>query len=210
MKKPGSILRIKEVSESEDEVEDVEMAEDQAESASEQEEPEASSSKQKSKIEVKKRKKGIVYISSIPKHMNVAICREFLEQFGEVGRIFLQPDSKGSELRVSNDFSSLFTFFINFSDKESQQEEEECDIHRRLGGVREEEGRQMGRSAHQRNTDCQQERFEVLRYSLESQVPSRLQMDPSQREAHLRARRPASKASNRYIEGEKGGELLPK
>lgn len=53
--------------------------------------------KQKLITQKKTRKKGIIYISSIPQHMNVAICREFMEKFGEVGRIFLQPDSKGSK-----------------------------------------------------------------------------------------------------------------
>lgn len=50
-----------------------------------------------SKKQKKPRKKGIIYIGSIPPHMNVAICRELMEQFGEVGRIFLQPDRKGSK-----------------------------------------------------------------------------------------------------------------
>lgn len=48
----------------------------------------------------KKRKKGIIYISSIPRHMNVAICRDKMKRFGEVGRLFLQPEhnSRGSKL----------------------------------------------------------------------------------------------------------------
>lgn len=103
MKKPGSILRIKQFSESEDDEAEDEMEvgqpEDEAESEEElnEEEPGPSESKtSKQKIE-KVKKKGIIYISSIPKHMNVAICRELMERFGEVGRIFLQPDSKGSE-----------------------------------------------------------------------------------------------------------------
>lgn len=110
MKKPGSILKLKESSESEDEAPDEEMAMDQSESEEEQAEPEASSSVRRIKTEVKKRKKGIIYISSIPKHMNVAICREFMEAFGEVGRIFLQPDSKGSELTVEDFCRSFYVF----------------------------------------------------------------------------------------------------
>lgn len=39
----------------------------------------------------KKRKRGIIYISSIPKHMNVMILREMLSQYAKIGRIFLQP-----------------------------------------------------------------------------------------------------------------------
>lgn len=39
-------------------------------------------------------KKGIIYISQIPKHMNVTLIRELFENFGEVGRVYLQPDNK--------------------------------------------------------------------------------------------------------------------
>lgn len=102
MKKPGSILRIKEFSESEEEDEGEEMVVDQSEDeeieASQDEEQPGTSSALKVKDKQKKKgKKGIIYISTIPKHMNVAICREMMERFGDVGRIFLQPDSKGSE-----------------------------------------------------------------------------------------------------------------
>lgn len=40
---------------------------------------------------VKKKKRGIIYVSTIPKHMTVAILREMLGQYAKVGRIFLQP-----------------------------------------------------------------------------------------------------------------------
>lgn len=39
----------------------------------------------------KKRKRGIIYISSIPKHMNVMILREMLDQYAKIDRVFLQP-----------------------------------------------------------------------------------------------------------------------
>lgn len=39
----------------------------------------------------KKRKRGIIYISSIPKHMNVTILKEMLGQYAKLGRVFLQP-----------------------------------------------------------------------------------------------------------------------
>jgi ESF2/ABP1 family protein len=114
MKKPGSILRIKEFSESEEDAGE-EMTVDQSdcedlkqESESEgiedlleeddDDQPGTSKSLKLKGKQKKKGKKGIIYISSIPKHMNVAICREFLERFGDVGRVFLQPDSKGSKL----------------------------------------------------------------------------------------------------------------
>lgn len=114
MKKPGSILRIKHFSDSEEEAieegaggngsdDDIEMEQsedeiNQSEGESEPQEPGPSARKVKPlKLAKKIRKKGIIYISSIPEHMNVAMCRELMECFGEVGRIFLQPDSKGSE-----------------------------------------------------------------------------------------------------------------
>ncbi|ALC49174.1 CG32708 [Drosophila busckii] len=43
---------------------------------------------------VKKRKKGIIYISNIPKHMNVTRLREILGEFGKIGRVYLQPEKK--------------------------------------------------------------------------------------------------------------------
>lgn len=56
-----------------------------------------------SKSTEKKKKKGIIYISSIPKHMNVAILRHMLGQYAQVGRIFLQPGKlPGKYFRVLN------------------------------------------------------------------------------------------------------------
>ncbi|XP_075156912.1 uncharacterized protein LOC142230167 [Haematobia irritans] len=40
----------------------------------------------------KKRKKGIIYISNIPKHMNVTRIREILGEYGNIGRVYLQPE----------------------------------------------------------------------------------------------------------------------
>lgn len=39
----------------------------------------------------KKKKRGIIYISSIPKYMNVTILREMLGEYAKIGRVFLQP-----------------------------------------------------------------------------------------------------------------------
>lgn len=62
----------------------------------ESEEPTAANrSKVKLVTPLKKKKTGIIYISSIPKHMNVTILRELLEPYGDVGRIYLQPERKG-------------------------------------------------------------------------------------------------------------------
>ncbi|XP_055912115.1 uncharacterized protein LOC129946103 [Eupeodes corollae] len=40
----------------------------------------------------KKRKKGIIFVSNIPKHMNVTRIREILGGYGKIGRVFLQPE----------------------------------------------------------------------------------------------------------------------
>lgn len=37
------------------------------------------------------KKRGIIYLSTIPPYMNVAKVREIFGQFGELGRIYLQP-----------------------------------------------------------------------------------------------------------------------
>lgn len=49
---------------------------------------------QKKKI----RKRGIIYIPTIPPYMNVAKIREIFSEYGDIGRIYLQPN--GSELEV--------------------------------------------------------------------------------------------------------------
>lgn len=43
----------------------------------------------------KKRKRGIVYLSSIPKYMNIAKIRELFTIYGEVGRIYFQLAENG-------------------------------------------------------------------------------------------------------------------
>ena len=107
--KTASLIRIKQFSESESdgEQENEEVIENQAENSIESEEMDQTSEVEENPEEPttstdrkqkKTRKKGIIYIGNIPQHMNVAICREFMESFGEVGRIFLQPDKKGSKL----------------------------------------------------------------------------------------------------------------
>lgn len=40
----------------------------------------------------KKKKRGIIYLSTIPKYMNVSILREMLGKYATVGRVFLQPE----------------------------------------------------------------------------------------------------------------------
>jgi len=45
-------------------------------------------------IPEKKRKPGIIYLSSVPQGMNVSSTTGFFAEFGHVGRVFLQPDAK--------------------------------------------------------------------------------------------------------------------
>lgn len=41
----------------------------------------------------KTKKRGIIYLSTIPPYMNVAKIREIFSEFGEIGRIYLQPST---------------------------------------------------------------------------------------------------------------------
>lgn len=49
------------------------------------------------KVKGAKRKKGIVYITNIPKHMNVTRMREYLSPYGDINRIYLQPTTQSNE-----------------------------------------------------------------------------------------------------------------
>lgn len=42
----------------------------------------------------KKEKRGIIYLSTIPKFMNVTKVREIFGEYGEVDRVFLQPEEQ--------------------------------------------------------------------------------------------------------------------
>ncbi|KAL1376054.1 hypothetical protein pipiens_017107 [Culex pipiens pipiens] len=77
-----------------------EQPESDANDDDDQEEPAATKrSKLKLVTPLQKKKPGIVYISSIPKHMNVTILRELLEPYGDVGRIYLQPERKDGAVK---------------------------------------------------------------------------------------------------------------
>jgi hypothetical protein len=45
----------------------------------------------------KKGKCGIIYISTLPPHMNVTKIREIFSEYGDIGRVFLQPADTGKE-----------------------------------------------------------------------------------------------------------------
>ncbi|XP_076176451.1 activator of basal transcription 1 [Ptiloglossa arizonensis] len=46
--------------------------------------------KDENSTETKKRKRGIIYLSKIPKYMNIAKIRELFSEYGKIGRIYLQ------------------------------------------------------------------------------------------------------------------------
>lgn len=52
------------------------------------------------KNQSKKKKRGILYLSSIPKYMNVTILREMLSQYAKIGRIYLQPGKLTGEFQT--------------------------------------------------------------------------------------------------------------
>ncbi|KAJ8735265.1 hypothetical protein PYW07_006885 [Mythimna separata] len=64
-------------------------------------------------IKKKTRKRGIVYLAVIPPFMNVAKIREIFSEYGEVGRIYLQPSAKPGEKRkrIPNQFTEGWVEF---------------------------------------------------------------------------------------------------
>lgn len=64
----------------------------------------------KRKLKETTSKAGVVYLSRIPRYMNVKILKERLSYFGEVGRIYLQADGKSFfVLFFMSRFSSFFS-----------------------------------------------------------------------------------------------------
>lgn len=59
------------------------------------EDEEVHSESGKTSVKKKPRKRGIIYLSTIPPYMNVAKIREIFSEVGDVGRIYLQ--ASGSE-----------------------------------------------------------------------------------------------------------------
>ncbi|XP_072947081.1 uncharacterized protein [Epargyreus clarus] len=61
----------------------------------------------------KTRKRGIIYLSTIPPYMNVAKIREIFSEFGDIGRIYLQSSAKPGEKRkrVPNQFTEGWVEF---------------------------------------------------------------------------------------------------
>lgn len=71
----------------------------------------------------KKKKRGILYLSSIPKYMNVTILREMLSQYAKIGRIFLQPGKLTGEFQtlLIHRTKNLRNIIIDFSAAEENR-----------------------------------------------------------------------------------------
>lgn len=90
-----------------------EMDTDKDENANENDEEAGPSGSITSEPSEKKKKRGIIYISSIPKFMNVTILRELLSQYAKLGRIFLQPGKLSGELNILMEYTEIdFIYFI--------------------------------------------------------------------------------------------------
>lgn len=73
---------------------------------------------------ISKKKPGIVYLSSIPPGFNVSQTTQFFNNYGKVGRVFLQPDTKGKNSGKSGPKTGL-TFtegWIEFISKRVAQD----------------------------------------------------------------------------------------
>lgn len=65
------------------------------------------------KSKKKLKEAGIIYLSRIPAYMSVKVIREMLGHYGEIGRLFLQPNEKASKKK-----NRVFTEgWIEFTDK---------------------------------------------------------------------------------------------
>ena len=70
----------------------------------------------------KKKKAGIIYLSSIPTGFNVARTITFFSQFGLVGRVFLQPDLKEKAKRRDKMARNFTEGWIEFLSKRAAKE----------------------------------------------------------------------------------------
>jgi ESF2/ABP1 family protein len=70
----------------------------------------------------KKKKPGIIYLSSIPPGFNVSCTIAFFSQFGKVGRVFLQPDLKEKNKRKDKIARNFTEGWIEFQSKRAAKE----------------------------------------------------------------------------------------
>lgn len=96
-----------EIEENEMEVDSEEQqVEEDDQSVEDAEEVEAGASDQEETTD-KKKKKGVIYLSSIAKFMNVTILRQMLSEYAEIDRIYLQPGKLTSKF-ISSEVNANF------------------------------------------------------------------------------------------------------
>jgi len=77
---------------------------------------------------------GIIYFSRIPEHMSVKKIRQIFSEYGELDRIFLQPDDKKS--RASKKNRSFTEVWVEFCDKRDAKHVAMALNNQRIGGKR--------------------------------------------------------------------------
>ena len=87
--------------EKEDEEEDEEEIEKEDEEEDEEEEPEPDDKVVSTSGKKKKPTPGVIYLSRIPNKMNVTLIRSYFDEYGQVGRIYLQLASNSLFLNTS-------------------------------------------------------------------------------------------------------------
>jgi RNA recognition motif-containing protein len=60
---------------------------------------------EKESTKASKRKPGVIYLPTIPPYMTVTKLREILGEFGDIGRVFLQPDDQTRKCVAVNCYS---------------------------------------------------------------------------------------------------------
>lgn len=78
-------------------IEDIEEEENVDESSEDDTKDPAQPVSLKPDAPAKKKKRGIIYLSTIPKHMTVSIARDMFSQYADVGRMFFQPSTKSND-----------------------------------------------------------------------------------------------------------------
>ncbi|XP_034946537.1 activator of basal transcription 1-like [Chelonus insularis] len=68
-------------------------------------------------VKKKKKKRGIIYLSKIPKDMNVTMIRETFSKFGDVGRVYLQLAADKKNLKKKKPGRDFTEGWVEFESK---------------------------------------------------------------------------------------------
>lgn len=153
-----------------------EMETDEEENVSENDEKAGPSGSLSDEPSEKKKKRGIIYISSIPKFMNVTILRELLSQYAKLGRIFLQPGKLSGKCKILVEqkicilikvapiliHQSYFQFFSGGRKSKEEKASPGAPFHRRLGRIRKQTCRKACRSNVKQHTNRHTKKFQIL------------------------------------------------